>query len=138
MKENGPFKLWVTLFRLLLDPFPLDPMHVSIDDIVPYPPPPVWRDSLYFTKNIIPRHFIVRFSSKMCKNVMWHFGNPLPPPWVIWWHCRDPLPSQMCHVLFEWPLKTEKGFFLVFLGDSECSFKNMDFNCQQQIQWLVA
>ncbi len=57
-------------------------------------------------------HFKINFENKpKCKNraqnfrknVLWHFGKPLPPPSVIWWHCPvAPLPE--CNVFFDWLL----------------------------------
>ncbi len=102
----------MTLVCLILDPFLSQCVIWWHCPVIPSaPPPPLWRNNVYFTKKRYVFQDFLWWNSVLSlkMNKKWHvtfrltpslpnvsFGNTVahPPP---------PPPRRKCHVLFEWP-----------------------------------
>jgi len=87
--------------------------------LIPLPPSPVWRNILIFPKDIAFSvgicNFYPKIVPKLSRDTLF---NPLPPPCVIWWQCRDIhqffeiLQIYWKHSIFQ---KNQKQLFFIFM-----------------------
>jgi len=68
---------------------------------------------------------------KWTKHDTWHVVDPLPPQWVIWWHCRDP-PSKVPRIIWMEP------FFNFFFETSSQFFSIRRSNLETKMSIILS